>query len=257
MVVLTGTVSTEREGSIPGGAVVEVECPEEVPTEGGEKDDVKVNTSEQTPVEDARDEGSSVVESALTKTADTTENGEFGPLKPETTTTAAEEIKIIQNGQAPIAAEILEDKDDVQTAGETNTATLPCLQSEDKMDIIPPEATEPHRGEKRSREEHSTGENDADERHGEQINGNEAKRPKLDNGADAAANGHTANGQSHSANGGDSAEAEASKGASPKRAVKKPGRPSKKADIDAPLQAQAVVAEPVEETIARRTRSKA
>ena len=163
---------------------------------------MKVNAFEQTPVEPARDTGS-VVESALTKTADASENGESDPSKLETTTAATEEVKIIQNSQAPIAAEKLEDKNQVQIAEARNTATTPpCLQGEDKMDITTttsttsatPEATEPNREKKRSRGE------DAEQGHDEQENGNEAKRTKLDNG-DAAANGHTANGQSQSANG--------------------------------------------------------
>lgn len=245
MVVLTNTVSGRHGSGIPGETVAEIEASEELSIEN-EGQDVKVNVSEQTPVEAARDQGS-VVECALTKTADATENGESEPTKYETTAT---EEEVTQDGQAPLTHERLEDKSQAQTGEDKNTATSPpYLQSEDKMDVTP-EAVEPQRGKKRSRGGDSTEETENEVVQVEQENGNEAKRAKIDNG-DTTTNGHTANGHTQSVNGG-SIDAKTNEGGTPKKAVKGPSRP-KKVDMDAP-QVGAVEAE---ETIARRTRSKA
>jgi len=236
-------VSGRHGSGIPGETVAEIETSEELSIEN-EGQDVKVNVSEQTPVEAARGEGS-VVERALTKTADATENGESEPTKYEATKEEA-----TQDGQTPLTHERLEDKSQAQTGEDKNTATSPpYLQSEDKMDVTP-EAAEPQRGKKRSRGGDSTEETENEVVHVEQKNGNEAKRAKIDNG-DTTTNGHTANGHTQSVNG-DSIDAKTNEGGAPKKAVKGPSHP-KKVDMDAP-QVGAVEAE---ETIARRTRSKA
>ena len=243
MVILTNTVSGKRGSKIPEEAVAEIKAPEELSIDS-EGQGAKVNVSEETPVEAVRDEGI-VVDHALTKTADTAENGESEPIKYEAT--ATEETP--QDRQPPLIHERLEDKNQAQTAEDKNTATLPpYLQSEDKMDITP-EATESQRGKKRSHGGDSTEEPGNEVVHVEQGNGNEAKRSKIENG-DATTNGHAANGHTQSANG-DSVETKTNEGGTLKK-DKGSSRP-KRVDMDVP---QAVVAE-AEETIARRTRSKA
>jgi len=235
-------VSGGHGSETPEETVAEIEVSEEPPIENGGQD-VKVNVSEQTPVEAAREEGS-VVERALTKTADATENGESEPTKYEVT---AIEEETTQGGQAPPTHDILEDENQAQIAEDKNTATSPpYLQSEDKMDITP-ETTEFQRGKKRSRGGDNTEETENEVVHIEQEDGNETKRAKIDT-EDATTNGHTVNGHTQSANG-DSVEAKTNEGEIPKKVVKGSSRPK----VDAP---QAVAAE-AEETIARRTRSKA
>lgn len=234
---MTNTVSGEHRSETPEKTVAEIEASEELSIEN----EGQVNVSEQTPVEAARDEGS-VVERALTKTADATEDGESEPTKYEVTA-----IETTQDGQAPPTHDCLEDKNQGQIAEDKNTATSPSyVESEDKMDIAP-ETTKFARGKKRSRGGDNTEETENEIVHIEQENGNETKRAKID-AEDATTNGRTANGHTQSANG-DSAEARTNEGEIPKKVVKGSSRPK----VDAP---QAVVAE-TEETIARRTRSKA
>lgn len=240
-------VSWKYGGGNPDGTVAEVKASGELAIETKGRQ-VKVNASEDNPAVHVARDGNDVVkrESALTKKADATENGDSeSELDPD----------IKQNEQHPHNEQEANKEESAPITGDNNAISNvtdepeQLEQSEDKMDVTP-DAKKVEVGEKRSREDDDSGEAQNDEEQGQKENGNSSKKTKLDNG-DAAENAHHAE-SGHAHNDENDVDTPAAEEETPKK-TKGPGRP-KKADVEAK---HAVAVEGDGSTIARRTRSKA
>jgi len=227
-------VSLEHGNGVPDQTAAEMKPSKEPIIESKEGEDIP---SEQPPVVHAGRDGANEVES---KEEDAIENGNSKP----TATPNEEETR--QNGYASTAGEVLEDQGVESIAEEKDHPAAPAEET-DKMDLTS-EAMNIRTGEKRGREEDDTEEAQSEGQNAEKQNGKEAKKAKLDNG-DATENGHTHRANKHDQYANGIIEVNGKERGSPNKIIKGPGC-STKVDGDA------VVAE-AEETIARRTRSKA
>lgn len=245
-------VSWKYGGGNPEGTVAEIKTSGELAIETKGKQ-VKVNASEENPAVHVARDGNDVVkrESALTKQADTTEEGDSKATKEE----RPSEDGTKHNGQDPHKDAETNKQEQTPPVEDSNATACAAEESEDKMDITPREK-KVEVGEKRSREDDDSGETQSEEEQAEKENGKESKKTKLDNG-EAEENGHAAkNGHDHNENAltdihnGNGVEASATAEEGTPKKSKGPGRP-KKAD------AEAKHAEGNDSTIARRTRSKA
>lgn len=245
-------VSWKYGGGNPEGTVAEIKTSGELAIETKGKQ-VKVNASEENPAVHVARDGNDVVkrESALTKLADATEDGDSEAAEGE----GPSEDGTKHNGQDSHKDAESNKQEQTPTVEDNNAAACVTEESEDKMDINPPEK-KVEVGEKRHREDDDSVETQSEEEQAEKENGKEPKKTKLDNGeadenGDATKNGHDHTENAHAdIHNGNGVEAPAAAEEGTPKKTKGPGRP-KKAD------AEAKHTEGKDSTIARRTRSKA